>query len=273
VPSQTFYTGSQLLPVEQSGTNSALRDPTLDGLLAFFGHWLKFGLDSKLSELQGPTSSAAIEDACPAAHRFPWNHNGTFMRAHNTGEAAPASVLPGLWIWEEGSERSKEGATLWHSDTTLRTLRLNWVFPQVQIPDGFAARSGLIAAAQRLLAKACFEKCHATHEPAGWAAGTTVTRALNLIGLELQRSSETRLAVLPSGGTAGNLGRPGNEGAVQRFYPCLDATIRVWERVGVWERAVPEDVLQDSTITIAVGDNTADTIDLLERAAIAPADT
>lgn len=265
--------GGRLFPVEGSGTNSAHRDPVIDGLLDYFGHWLKFGLDAKLAEQQGPTTSAAVEDACPVENRFPWDHNGTFMRPHNTGEAAPVVALPGLWIWEESTERTKDGATLWGDDVLLRNLRLHWVFPQVQIPGGFAARSGLLTDAMRLVAKACFEKSHPTFTPSGATIGAGIINALGILGLELVSATPGRLSVLPSGGTAGNLGRPGNEGVVQRFYPALNVALRTWERVGEWLADAPADKMQDGSILIRAGDNTADTADLLERVVIAPDDT
>lgn len=273
MPSETYYAGGRLFPIESAGTNSAIEDGVVMGLLSYFGFWLKAGLDAKLSEMQGPTTSAAVEDACPVENRFPWDHNGTFMRPHNTGETSPAVALPGLWLWEESAERTREGATLWNDYAIVRTLRMHWVFPQVQIPGGFAARSGLLTEASRIIAKACFEKRHPSYTPTGSAAGTSIVNALGILGLELVSATPGRLSVLPSGGTAGNLGRPGNEGVVQRFYPALNVALRTWERVGEWLADATADKMQDGSILIRAGDNTADTADLLERVVIAPDDT
>lgn len=276
MPSSSLYVGPQLLPAETAGANSALRDPTIDGLLEFFAHWIRETCSDKIVEMQGPVSSAAVEDACPVTHLFPWNHNGTFMRKHACSDdpATPREPLPGLWIWEESVERSRTHDTLWYK-AHERTLRLNWIFPMVQIPGGYAARSGLTAAVGRAILAACDHQRHPTFELNGSAPGAKVISAIgpNILGFYFERGAHGSMAPSPGSSVANNGGRAASEGAVQRFYPAFDATIKVVERVGEFESEYPDDVNQDGSLVISVGDNVADTVDVLERILIAPDDT
>lgn len=268
MPSSSFYAGGQLLPRAAAGTNSQWRDATLDGLLAYFAFWLRTTLSAKAAEMGGPVSSAAITDACPAANLFPFNHNGTFMRPLAGASAAP---LPGLWLWEESAEATKEGATLFHPVVLVRTLRLNWIFPEVQVPDGIAARSGIVSDALSTIAKACDEGFHPSYAPTGHPAGTAMHTALSLLGFSFVRGQYGAMAPKPNGASVRD-GRASDEGVAQRHFPALDATIRVHERIGNWEAVVPDDTLGDSTLTIEHGDSTADTIEILERVLTAPDD-
>lgn len=271
MPSTSYRVGGSLLPREAEGANSPYRDPVLDGLLSFFAHYVRTAVGAKVSEQQGPTSSARLDDACPEDNLFPFNHQSTFMRPHRRA-GLPPEALPGMWLWVEGGEDTQEGATLWSRHVAAWTLRLDYVFPELQVPDGIAGRSGLLGDVGRALHKAAAQKSHPTFTPEGGALGSAVLRPLSLMGIALQRWSVAPLAGKPSTSAVGN-GRSAAEGAAQRFFPAVSATLRAWARVGAWEPSSPEDVLQDSFLTISTGDNTADMVEVLERVIPAPIET
>lgn len=273
MPTTSAYVGPLLLPIESAGANSPILDPTIAGLLAYFRHWIRESLNAKLAEIQGPDDSTTVEDACPLGNTFPWNHNSSFMRKHVCADdpSTPRVPLPGMWMWSEGEESTKEGATLWY-EARVRNMKLHWIFPEVQIPNGFMARSGLAGAVGAAIHKACETWRHPTFTPAGAAAGASILTTLNLLGIEFQRGAEGRMSQAPSNLVGGNKGTSGGEGAVQRFFPTYEASIRVWERVGLWESDPVADALGDSALAINHGDSVADTDEVLQRILIAPDD-
>lgn len=270
----SWQVGGELIPAEVAGANIAHRDPTLVGLLAYFGFWIKHALDTRLAELQGPETSDELTDACPEANRFPWNHNGTFMRPHKLAEDGTMGVpLPGLWAWCVSEVESDDGASLLYDGTTQREIKLHYVFPEVQIPDGYNARSGLLATVGRALALAVRQGRHVEFSYGDEPVNTAITETLNLLGMRFVRGEPQMLATRPTGSTAGGQGRAANEGAAQRFFPAYELTLSVFERVGLRNPVVPDDVMGDSTLTIASGDDVVDTVDVLERVLLGPEET
>lgn len=270
MPSETLYVGGQLLPLESAGANSPIHDPTIVGLLDYFGFWLRTSLSAKLSEMGGPTDSTAIADACPAAHLFPWNHGGAFMRQHQTGVGVTAAPLPGLWMWSESEEWSKEYSTIMF-DAVERTVRLHWIFPQVQIPNGFDARSGLAAAAGRAIIAACSNGRHPSYGYGADAPGTSVLLSLGIQHMGFVRGQAGMMAPVPGAGANGQ-GRSQSEGTTQRFFPAYDATIQVVERVKVWEPDTIADAMHDNSVVISTGEVSDDTTEVLTVNLPSPAD-
>jgi hypothetical protein len=268
----SWVVGSETLPVAAAGANAAWRDPTLVGLLAYFGHWLKYSLDTRLAELQGPEDSDEITDACPVAHRFPWDHNGTFMREHKTAAGTMSVALPGLWAWCTGEVESDEGASLLYEGTLQREIRVHYVFPEVQIPDGYNARSGLLASVGRALNLAVRLRRHPTFSYGIHPANASIEEMLNIQGMRVVRGDQGRIGVRPAGGTTGGQGRARDEGSAQRFFPAYEMQLQVFERIYQRNRVVPDDVMGDSTLTIANGESVADATDILERVLLAPSD-
>lgn len=268
MPSETSKVGPLTIPVVTSGTNTAIQDPTLIGLLDFFGFLIKDALDAKLTEQGGPVSSAAITDACPVAFRFPWDPADSFMRPHNIN-GAMVQPLPGLWAWEEGSTWSKEGSTL-AIDAIERDIRLMYVFPQLATPDGIAARHGLMGAVCKAIAKGASRGAHAEYGYGDDAMGTPVWQSLSLVDLQFVSASYGRLAQTPTQGQQSG-GRSGAEGYVHRFYPAVTASMSVIEHISPAE-GDDGDLQLDGTLTIGVNDGQGATLDVLERVIISPHD-
>lgn len=241
MPTNTRYVGSQLIPVAEGGADSALLDPTLTGLLAFVGHCIKHALDAKLAEMGGPTPAGPITDACPAGHRFPWNHNGTFMREHDVGGGVMGIPLPGLWMWGGSSEPDNESSTIMYP-AYRRTIALHYIFPQLSIPLGFNARSGLMPAVERCLRAAFDECCHPTYQN-----GYSVDLALGLTRVQLLGIQCGEISGVPRGSRA----RGGsNEGHEQKFYPAVQAVLAVSERVGQLEPDPVADAVGDIEVEL-----------------------
>jgi hypothetical protein len=257
MPTANRYVGSALLPVEEGGTDSPLLDPTLTGLLAFTGHCIKAALDAKLAEMGGPGSSP-ITDACPVGHRFPWNHSGSFMREHDVGGGVLAVPLPGLWMWGGSSEFDAETSTLVH-DAYRRTISLHYIFPQLSIPLGYMARSGLMPAVERTL-RAAFSECyHPTYD-----GGQSVDLSLGLLRVQLLGIQCGEMAPVPRGSRARGAGSEGHE---QKFFPAVQATLAVTERVGQWEADPVGDAIGDIAVELD-----HDTLPTLDRVLIDPED-
>lgn len=263
MPTESNLVGPLMLPVAVAGGDTPLRDQALDGILDYLAHWLKWGLDDKLAEMGGPNVASVVTDACPTGNRFPWDHGGSFMRAHDTGGVLE-NPLPGLWAWEESSQWSREFSTLTR-DAVERTIKVQYIFPALQAPLGIAARSGVIGAVSRLFWKAAYHGRHSTWAYDGNPAGTQLFRALGLLGFTFVRGRPGRIAATPTAGAAGN-GRSRGEGATQRFFPSYEATFSVIEPVGL-NAALDADTITTRTFDIRVGEEEmteADTLLLLQ---------
>jgi hypothetical protein len=245
--------GSLALPIDAGDLNESLDDPTLLGLLAYLGHWIKLSLDDKLANQEGPTTAGVTPDACPVANRFPWDHGGAFMRPVPPATTAP---LPGLWAFERDAAMREE--TLYWS-VFDRTIVVQYIFPELVSPIGMGTRNGLMAAVAKTIAKAIERG-----REASYANGTPLFRALNVQSIDLVSCRQGRLEVIPGGTTAGT-GRSNTSGTVHRFYPSVEAVLRVVERIG------PDTALgiarEDDRFTIASGDAPNDGLDVLERIA------
>lgn len=254
----TNTVGSLTLPVDAGSLNEALDDPTLLGLLAFCGHWIKASLDAKLANQEGPTTAGAEVDACPANHRFPWDHGGAFMRPVPPETTPP---LPGLWAWERDATMREE-TLVWSA--LERTIVVHYIFPEVVSPSGMGLRNGLMAAVTKTLAKAAERGRDALFSYGASGDGVPLFRALNVQSVELVSARQGRMEVIP-GGAATGTGRTNTAGTVHRFYPSVEAVFRVVERIG------PDDALAidqaDASFTIASGDAPNDGLDVLERIA------
>ena len=258
----TCRIGPSYVPVEAAGANTRILDPLLVGLLDYFSFWIRLTLNDKLAEVQGPIDSNPILDACPAEHCFPWDHKGTFCRQHKVGDEMKVP-LPGLWMWEEGATSTKEGATLWYA-ATQRTIKMSWVFPELQIP-GYSGRSGLANAVSNAILKACDEGRHPDYGYGTDPAGTWILGSLNLHALDFVRGAHGALQGIPNSSVAGNGGVRGSDGAIQRFHPAYEATFQVVEKIEQRQFVLPDDVLVEGTVAINHGEDANDTTLVLER--------
>lgn len=258
----TYRIGSSTVPVEAAGTNTRILDPLLLGLLDYFAFWIRLTLNDKLAEMGGPIDSNAITDACPSDHLFTWDHKSTFTRKHtiNGVERVP---LPGMWAWEESSTSTKEGATLWFG-AVQRTIRLHWIFPELQVP-GFGGRAGMQRAVGDALLQACDKGLHQDYGYNGDPAGTLILTSLGLHTLSFERGAPGRLEERPTASVVGNGGAPASSGAVQRFFPAYDCTLKVIELIGQRDIVLPDDALIEGRVTINHGEDANDTTLVLER--------
>lgn len=262
----TWKVGSETIPLQTVSANAPHRDPTLVGLLDYLGFWIKTSLDTRLSEFQGPNDSSIISDACPTGHRFPWNHNGTFARPQKVDDAGTMSVpLPGLWAWVTSETATDEGATLLCEAVLSRVVRVDYIFPELQLPDGINARSGLINSIGRTIALALDQGRHASYGYGSDADGTPICQSLRLLGARFVSGEPKGIITRPTSSTAGAQGHARSDGAVQRFFPVYEATIHVLERVDPRAVVLPDDRLIEGTLTIAQGDDATDALDVLDR--------
>lgn len=255
--SDVSQVGPQTLPVPLGGTDSALQDLTLVGLLDCLGFVLKADLDGKLGEMRGPVDGNPIADACPVAHRFPWNHEDTFTRPLPGETTEP---LPALYAWEESSERVQ--GTLVH-DFIKRKITVQYIFPELQLPWGASARHGLAATVERSFAKAADRFFRIAGYGFGGAPdGTPLWQTINVTRIVFVGGQPGRLEPKPSGSSSG-AGRSNAAGHIQRAYPCFQGVFHVLERIEK-PTEVYEDFAKNVTGTIALGTDD-DGLDILSR--------
>lgn len=264
MPTTTTYIGTQAYPLPTGGLDSPLRSPLVDGLLGYFGHWISTALSPKLAEMRGPVSSEAVTDACPAENRFPWNHNGTFMRQVGTPLRTP---LPALYIWLVSTGTSPYYTTLWYN-TQRKRLTLQWIFHELSVPDGYAARSGLTEA----VADAVWQGVDKGRHP-NYLGGQPIHEILNISGIELDSGQWGNLSQRPTDSAAGRAGAAGSEGAKQKFFPTYIAQLSVFAKTGDWEADPSADTNQDIPFDIHISGDNADEEDFdpqFSRILVAP---
>lgn len=257
----TSQVGPQTLPVPTAGQDSPLHDLVVVGLLDCLGFWLKANLDGKLGEMRGPIDGTAITDACPTAHRFPWFHEDTFTRALPGQTEEP---LPALYGWCEDSQRL-QGTLYW--DFLKRKIKIQYIFPELQIPWGIGSRSGIAATVERSFAKAAerFMR-HDSYGFNGDPVGTPLATTLNVTNIIFEGGRPGRLDPKPHG--SAHSGRSSAAGHVQRAYAAYEGTFTVYERIEARDEE-PGDTLGTSTGTIAVDTETTG-LDLLSRTLTPP---
>jgi hypothetical protein len=265
MPTDNTSVGPLSIPVDAGNANEAFQDRTILGLLDYLGHWLRAGLNDKLGQMQGPETSAIVSDVCPVENLFPFNHEGTFVRRNETN----APPLPGMWAWEDSQESSADGATILY-DVVRREVRVQYIFPQVMVPKGVNARSGLIPAVSRIMAKAVERGRRSDYGFDGDADGTPIRESCSWLGFAYRGGRAEAAAMLPSGGQSQAATRAA--GAEKRFFPSFVGTFWIWERIGLQEPA-EADASGPSDFTIAIKDESDDeSLDLMERIVPQPED-
>jgi hypothetical protein len=145
-----------------------------------------------------------------------------------------------------------------------RTIVVQYIFPELVSPIGMGTRNGLMAAVAKTIAKAIDRGREASFGYDGGPAGQPLFRALNVQSIDLVSCRQGRLEVIPGGASSGT-GRSNTSGTVHRFFPSVEAVVRVVERIG------PDTALgydrEDDTFTIASGDAPNDALDVLTRIA------
>lgn len=261
MPTNTTGVGPLVLPVPTTGANSDLDDPTLVGLLAYLGFWVRLTLNDKLAEQGGPTVAGAIADACPSSHLFPFDHQGTFVRPLPGETAAP---LPGLWAWDESSESTTEYATLLY-EVVKRTITVQYIFPELTSPKGVVGRNGVLAAVMRTFAKAAEWGKHPTFGHDGDVVGTPIQNSCGWRYWQFKSAKQTTAASVP-GSASSSQSSQRAAGAEKRFFPSLLATFEVWEQIGLQEPDAADDAI-DGDLGIQIVDDSIsdDALPLMER--------
>lgn len=152
--------------------NTALGDPTVDGLLAYFSFWLQYDLNAKLANMQGTSS-----DACPTTNRFGWDPtapSATFIRGRQDSNASP---FPALYLWLDKG-KAKPYTTIY--DLRDRTGGIMWIFDELILPGALVDRYGLRAAVEATLFRAASLARHPGFALNGGPLGQPVDVALQL---------------------------------------------------------------------------------------------
>lgn len=254
MPTQTSQVGAQVIPVPVAGANSFIAAPTVDGLLSFFGFLIRDGLSAKLAEMGGPITSAAISDACPVTNLFPYDHQGSFVRPQ-PGSNVPA--LPALYCWETSSTEREE--TLFYQ-SNVRSITLQYIFPQLAKPNAMVGRHGLMGVIQKIFARGAARGYHpgfafgTDANGIAYPLGTTLIRSLGLVEWMFTSGQPGFLEPIPNIGSNATVGS--TSGAVQRGFPAYQATFQVVERIFPPQPSTG-DQISDGTTTIAIldGDN------------------
>lgn len=267
MPTETALVGAQLMPVPTGGTNSAISDPTIDGLLAFLGFLISDALTPKLAEMGGPISSTPIADACPAANRFPWDHGGSFPLPI-AGQTLAS--LPGLWCWEIKSNVVEQ--TLYY-DVAQRDIALQYIFPILTRPNGIRARHGIWSVVEKCFQRAVSFGNHPNfaygNDPNGvpYPLGTMLYTSLGLTEWTMVSGTPGFLEQVPAASKA--RGSSAADGAKQSAYPAYQVVYRVSEIIQ-WPQATQADLTGDSTLTIALGDDPTQPLDIMQRIITGP---
>lgn len=243
---------TQALPVPTGDVDSVIDDPTVVGLLDFAGYMIKWALDSRLAQLHGPTSGAAVTDACPVANRYPFNPETTHVRLPK----------PALFMWWDGTSQTTQWTMIY--GRRVRQIKALYMFAETVLPGGMRARNGIPAIVDAVFAKIANERWHPSYGYDGDPAGTPIVQSLDLMDLGYNGGTAGMMFEVPGNTTVADQGKTG--GQIQRGFPALTGTFTVWERVGVSTPEVPGDVQGDTLTTIAVNEqgDTADTVTIKE---------
>ncbi len=265
MPTDTSAVGGLTLPIPAGGQDSALTDPVLVGLLDYLAHYLRASLNTKLAEMRGPTSAAAVSDVAPASRLYPWDHDGTWSRVIGTADTKLPDRLPqpAMWGWS-GPETPDTTHSTIANEAVKRTLSIEWIFPELQVPDGTNNRAGLQHAVAATLWKAEERNRHET-----WAANAQVHETLGIMGWRILDCVPGRLQTRPQ--QIQQRQSQGGTGDVKRYHPCVRARIEVVERIGDRTMVDPDDVLLDFTLDMNTAENgDPDTVTVLSRIAPGP---
>lgn len=228
--------GGLALPVPAGTGDAHIVDPSVSGLLDFGAYLIKWALDQRLTQLQGPTNGNPITDACPTANRYPFNPETTHVRLPK----------PALFAWWDGDSQVSQWTTIY--GVRKRTIKLLYLFPEVVLPGGMTARAGLPAVVDACFAKLANERYHPDYGYDGAPDGTDIATSLNLIDLRYTGGQQGMMFEVPGNTTVADQGKTG--GHVQRGYPSLLGSFQVWEKVGVTAGVDPTDVALDTLVDI-----------------------
>ena len=231
---------TQTLPVPLGAADTEIADPTVSGLLDFAGFMIRWALNDRLAQLHGPTSGAAILDACPAANCYPFNPETTHVRLPR----------PSLFMWWDGDSQVSQWTTIY--SRRIRKIKALYMFAETVIPNGAKARAGITGIVDGVFAKIANEYWHPSYGYNGAPAGTPIVQSLDLMRLDYNGGTAGMVFEVPGNTTVADQGKTG--GQVQRGYPALTGVFTVWERVDVSTSVDPDDVAGDLLTTISTNE-------------------
>ncbi len=263
MPTPASTVGALSLPAPVGATDAQLEDPAIAGLLDYFAFWVKWALDAKLATMTTPpVKTSAVYDACPVANRYSSDPSQLISSTFNT---------PALFVWCQTNKR--EPRTLVR-DMRIRELRMIYVFPNLIGATQIEQWSGLMSTVDATLARACARKSHPGYSYGGSVLNESIMVMFSLLGITYEGSQEGFLRELVGASVrdAAERGSPGHNdsGGIQRGYPSLHARITIAEDILDDTLRDPEDMLNDSLVTLETGDTTSDTVPLINHYLVAP---
>lgn len=254
MPTNKSTVGGLTLPVPEGTLNTALEDPTVLGLLDFLAHWLKYGLDEKLANMQG-TSATAI----PVNATYPYDPDSIFVRT--------VQQLPALYVWPH-DEYTRPHTIL--KNRRERTIKAAYIFNELVAPSGLRARHGLMGAVGAVFVRAARWGRHRTYGYDTDPDGTPIARSVGIMDWRHRYTQYGMMWRVP-GTTEGVPERvgTGGDGSIQRGYPTVKAEFIVNELINndslIDLPEYPNDVMPDATLSIETGDTTQDTVEIMQR--------
>jgi hypothetical protein len=186
------------------------------------------------------------------------------MRPVQGQSAAP---LPGLWAWETASKTREQTLSY---DVLERTISLQYIFPQLNIPTAGKARSGLLGTVARIFARGVARGFHPSFaygndaNGIAYPNGTPLYVSLGLTEWPLMTAGMPGLLMQVPQTPRGDTG-----GAIQRAFPSYLATFTVCEKIQP-PQPTAADLIGDGPTTIAVYDDEAQPLDVLTREILPP---
>lgn len=243
--------GGIALPLTAGAANGGIADPAVSALLSFCGFLIKWALDARLAQQQGPAADGApVTDACPVANRYPFNPETTHVRLPK----------PALFCWWDGASTVKQWTTIY--GVRERQIKVLYMSQETVLPGGAGARGGVPA-----VVDACFCKLANELSHPGWSygtdpLGTAITTSVDMISLVYQGGTALNVFEVPGNTTVADQGKTG--GHVQRGYLSLAGTFLIGERVNVSGWSDPSDVQGDSLVTLRTNEqgDLADVLDI-----------
>jgi hypothetical protein len=210
--------GGLHIPVQAEGYPSNIGDPVVLGLAGYFAYWIRWGLTYGMSN-----PNTQVPDPLPATHVFPFNPGEMWTRNQNDDGVI---AIPALYLWWEGESTVVRRSSV--NFARQRTLRLFYAAKEVTYPDGGSVYAGMPNAVDAILHKASVHGYHTDYAPSGFAPGTPIIVALDLLGWSYEGGKQDVAARTPdispkAGGKGG--------GAVIRGWPVLFGNVLVLEAI------------------------------------------
>lgn len=245
--------GGLALPLSAGAANGGIADPAVDALLSFGGFLIKWALDARLAQQQGPGADGApYTDACPVANRYPFNPETTHVRLPK----------PALFAWWDGASTTEQWTIIY--GVRKRTIKMLYMAPAIVLPGGAAPRVGVPSVVDACFCKLANEASHPGYAYGTDPLGTAITTSVDMVRLDYSGGTQGLMFEVPGNTTVADQGKTG--GHVQRGYPTLLGSFQVWERVGVSGWTDPTDVQGDSLVTLRTNEqgDLADVLDIKE---------